>query len=173
MFTDEVVLSLDDAFNIDFNRMVDKYTITKNPTDGSLRIELIMKRLTDEGAEQPGTDDLCKLTVDPYDLNLQATAEGEEARVYYGKRGEKVTLTAPKLEGESFYSWESTDTDLIPDEDGGNLYLINGNMTKLADAGLFGKNGGTNDGNENGGNRPDSAIRQESEGQQRVNPAGR
>ncbi len=117
MFTDEVVLSLDDAFNIDFNRMVDKYTITKNPTDGSLRIELIMKRLTDEGAEQPGTDDLCKLTVDPYDLNLQATAEGEEARVYYGKRGEKVTLTAPKLEGESFYSWESTDTDLIPDED--------------------------------------------------------
>ena len=26
----------------------------------------------------------------------------------------------------------------IPDEDGGNLYLINGNMTKLQDAGLFG-----------------------------------
>ena len=68
---------------------------------------------------------------------------------------------------------ELENLDLIPDEDGGNLYLINGNMTKLADAGLFGKNGGTNDGNENGGNRPDSAIRQESEGQQRVNPAGR
>lgn len=28
----------------------------------------------------------------------------------------------------------------IADEDGGNLYLINGNMTKLSDAGLFGKN---------------------------------
>lgn len=27
--------------------------------------------------------------------------------------------------------------DLIPDEEGGNLYLINGNMTKLNDAGLF------------------------------------
>ena len=63
--------------------------------------------------------------------------------------------------------------DLIPEEDGGNLYLINGNMTKLADAGLFGKNGGTNDGDEDGANRPDSAIRQESEGQQRVYPAGR
>ena len=25
----------------------------------------------------------------------------------------------------------------IPDEDGGNLYLINGNMTKLSDAGIF------------------------------------
>ena len=30
----------------------------------------------------------------------------------------------------------------IPDEDGGNLYLINGNMTKLSDAGLFGKKEG-------------------------------
>ena len=27
--------------------------------------------------------------------------------------------------------------DLIPDELGGNLYLINGNMTKLQDAGIF------------------------------------
>ena len=33
----------------------------------------------------------------------------------------------------------------IPDEEGGNLYLINGNLTKLKDAGLFGKqNGGNN-----------------------------
>ena len=30
----------------------------------------------------------------------------------------------------------------IPDEEGGNLYLINGNMTKLSDAGLFGKTAG-------------------------------
>ena len=30
----------------------------------------------------------------------------------------------------------------IPDEEGGNLYLINGNLCKLRDAGLFGKNGG-------------------------------
>ena len=27
--------------------------------------------------------------------------------------------------------------NLIPDEEGGSLYLINGNMTKLKDAGLF------------------------------------
>ena len=34
----------------------------------------------------------------------------------------------------------------IPDEEGGNLYLINGNMTKLKDAGLF---GGQQEGVEN------------------------
>ncbi len=31
------------------------------------------------------------------------------------------------------------DLDRIPEEEGGDLYLINGNMTKLKDAGLFGK----------------------------------
>ena len=34
---------------------------------------------------------------------------------------------------------ELENLDRIPEELGGNLYLINGNMTKLADAGLFGK----------------------------------
>ena len=34
---------------------------------------------------------------------------------------------------------ELENLDRIPVEDGGDLYLINGNMTKLADAGLFGK----------------------------------
>ena len=33
----------------------------------------------------------------------------------------------------------------IPDEEGGNLYLINGNLCKLRDAGLFGKQNGGND----------------------------
>ena len=38
-------------------------------------------------------------------------------------------------------SGKMEDMNLVPDEDGGNLYLINGNMTKLKDAGLFaGKN---------------------------------
>ena len=32
---------------------------------------------------------------------------------------------------------ELENLDLIPAEDGGDLYLINGNMTKLADAGIF------------------------------------
>ena len=32
----------------------------------------------------------------------------------------------------------------IPDEEGGNLYLINGNLCKLRDAGLFGKQNGGN-----------------------------
>ena len=32
---------------------------------------------------------------------------------------------------------ELENLDRIPSEDGGDLYLINGNMTKLADAGIF------------------------------------
>jgi HK97 family phage portal protein len=36
---------------------------------------------------------------------------------------------------------EMEDMNPIPDEEGGNLYLINGNMTKLKDAGLFGGQG--------------------------------
>ena len=30
----------------------------------------------------------------------------------------------------------------IPEEEGGHLYLINGNLTKLSEPGLFGRNGG-------------------------------
>ena len=40
---------------------------------------------------------------------------------------------------------ELEDLNPIPDEDGGNLYLINGNMIKLNDAGLFGKKAGDTD----------------------------
>ena len=41
---------------------------------------------------------------------------------------------------------ELEDMNPIPDEEGGNLYLINGNMTKLTDAGAFiKKNGGKNE----------------------------
>ncbi len=36
---------------------------------------------------------------------------------------------------------ELENMDQIPEEDGGNLYLINGNMTKLKDAGIFAGNG--------------------------------
>ncbi|WP_026499316.1 phage portal protein [Butyrivibrio sp. WCD2001] len=36
---------------------------------------------------------------------------------------------------------ELEDLDLIPEEQGGDLYLINGNMTKLEDAGLFADKG--------------------------------
>lgn len=32
---------------------------------------------------------------------------------------------------------EMEDLNPLPDEEGGNLYLINGNMTKLKDAGAF------------------------------------
>lgn len=36
---------------------------------------------------------------------------------------------------------ELENLDLIPAEEGGDLYLVNGNMTKLADAGIFAKGG--------------------------------
>lgn len=39
---------------------------------------------------------------------------------------------------------ELEDMDLIPDEQGGNLYLVNGSMTKLADAGAFAGNASEN-----------------------------
>ena len=47
---------------------------------------------------------------------------------------------------------EMEDMNLIPAEEGGDLYLINGNMTKLKDAGLF---AGKNSGDENAGKKQD------------------
>ena len=38
--------------------------------------------------------------------------------------------------------------ELVPEEDGGNLYLVNGNMTKLNQAGLFGQDNNGNDSRE-------------------------
>ena len=45
---------------------------------------------------------------------------------------------------------ELENMDRIPEELGGDLYLINGNMTKLEDAGLFGGAGSGGNGKENG-----------------------
>lgn len=45
---------------------------------------------------------------------------------------------------------EMEDMNPIPDEEGGNLYLINGNMTKLKDAGLFGVQGQSEAANKKG-----------------------
>ena len=36
---------------------------------------------------------------------------------------------------------ELENLDRIPEEEGGDLYLINGNMTKLEDAGIFAADG--------------------------------
>ena len=43
---------------------------------------------------------------------------------------------------------ELENLDRIPAEDGGDLYLINGNMTKLADAGIFAASGKENKSDE-------------------------
>ena len=45
---------------------------------------------------------------------------------------------------------EMEDMNPIPEEEGGNLYLINGNMTKLKDAGLFGGQGQSEAANKKG-----------------------
>ena len=47
---------------------------------------------------------------------------------------------------------EMEDMNLIPAEEGGDLYLINGNMTKLKDAGLF---AGKSDGDKSAGQNLD------------------
>ena len=47
---------------------------------------------------------------------------------------------------------EMEDLNPIPEEDGGNLYLINGNMTKLADAGAFATGANTGSDNTQGKN---------------------
>ena len=44
---------------------------------------------------------------------------------------------------------ELENLDRIPEELGGDLYLINGNMTKLSDAGIFGRKDGEEESNEN------------------------
>ena len=43
---------------------------------------------------------------------------------------------------------ELENLDRIPEELGGDLYLINGNMTKLADAGIFAKGASAQNGKE-------------------------
>lgn len=40
---------------------------------------------------------------------------------------------------------ELENLDRIPEKEGGNLYLINGNMTKLKDAGIFARGEGNED----------------------------
>ena len=49
---------------------------------------------------------------------------------------------------------ELENLDRIPAEQGGDLYLINGNMTKLEDAGIFAANGGSGE-SEGAGGEPE------------------
>ena len=46
---------------------------------------------------------------------------------------------------------ELENLDRIPAEQGGDLYLINGNMTKLEDAGIFAADGGSGESESAGG----------------------
>lgn len=62
---------------------------------------------------------------------------------------------------------ELENLDRIPAEDGGDLYLINGNMTKLKDAGIFASDGGKEEDSDEevlGVERPDGDEPGESDG---------
>lgn len=50
---------------------------------------------------------------------------------------------------------ELENLDKIPEEEGGDLYLINGNMTKLKDAGIFAASAGS--GQETAGKQPEDS----------------
>lgn len=65
-------------------------------------------------------------------MNLDGLMRGEyQARMEgYAQGRQNGWLSANDIR-------ELEDMNPIPDEEGGNLYLINGNMTKLADAGMF------------------------------------
>ena len=63
---------------------------------------------------------------------------------------------------------ELENLDRIPEEAGGDLYLINGNMTKLEDAGIFAANGGQKseeaaEENSSGGNSTEESSEQSSQ----------
>jgi HK97 family phage portal protein len=58
---------------------------------------------------------------------------------------------------------ELENLDLIPEEDGGNLYLINGNMTKLSDAGIFADPGQTSEENDEEDEKNDNNSEEEPE----------
>lgn len=57
---------------------------------------------------------------------------------------------------------ELENLDRIPTADGGDLYLINGNMTKLSDAGIFAVNGDSksDETEQNKGQPPDEGSQQ-------------
>ena len=107
-----------------------------------------------------------KYTLDPWVCRWEQSMERslltrEEKKIYFFKfnvdgllRGDYQSRMQGYAVGRQ-NGWMSANDirslenmDLIPDEEGGNLYLINGNMTKLKDAGIFA--GQTPDsGNEN------------------------
>ncbi len=59
---------------------------------------------------------------------------------------------------------ELENLDRIPEELGGDLYLINGNMTKLADAGIFAAGASTENGKENSEDENEEVLEVEESG---------
>jgi len=62
--------------------------------------------------------------------------------------------------------------DLIPTEQGGDLYLINGNMTKLADAGIFAANASTDGKEENPDEKEEVLDLEEPDNSEQGNESG-
>ena len=96
-----------------------------------------------------------KYTLDPWVIRWEqsiqrALLSHDEKAVYFAKFNLEGLLRGDYQSRMNGYAigrqngWMSANDirelenlDLIPDEEGGNLYLINGSMTKLEDAGLF------------------------------------
>ena len=67
---------------------------------------------------------------------------------------------------------ELENLDRIPAEQGGDLYLINGNMTKLEDAGIFAGSGNKTDASESLGEGSEERITEEPPGRKRRREGG-
>ncbi len=67
---------------------------------------------------------------------------------------------------------ELENLDRIPEELGGDLYLINGNMTKLADAGIFAAGASTENGKENSEDENKEVLEVEESGGDGNSPGG-
>lgn len=109
-----------------------------------------------------------KYTLDPWvsrweQAMVRALLSAEEKKKYFFKFNVDGLLRGDYQSRMSGYAtarqngWMSANDirelenmDRIPEELGGDLYLINGNMTKLEDAGLFGGAGSGGNGKENG-----------------------
>lgn len=107
-----------------------------------------------------------KYTLDPWLVRWEQEIKrklltGDEKKNYYAKFNVDGLLRgdyASRMQGYALgrqNGWYSANDirnyenmELIPEEEGGDLYLINGNMTKIKDAGIFAGNSGTTQGGE-------------------------
>ena len=103
----------------DGRQVIDNFDSYRDPVDGSLIVTLVFKMTSDMGSaadSQPDPASLKKLTINPFDLNLEDTVEGMEDVEYYVEGGSSVRIAAPVAEGEVLYSWDMLGSGVQADE---------------------------------------------------------